>query len=723
MKKRICRLLAGVTAVTLLGAASGTVVYGDDGEVYEISAVSDEEIERNEGFVFVPGYIEPTYEGTEPPVLMPDYDPWDEVLEDSLESSYDARDHFSIPSIKNQNPTGTCWAHAAAALAETNAMNKGIRIAPDYAEAHLTWFSYNWVDNASDPMYHDNYAAIMCQNRGLSTLDELLAAYNAESVYDIGGNKEMAVSSFSSMMGPCIETSSMNVSNYPGSDVMTEDIRYSSDLHLKNAYYYDSKDTVSIKNAIKNNGMVGVSYYSISGYYTNKWYSDTYTAYYQNATTGTNHAINIIGWDDNFSKDNFTASPSKPSNDGAWLCRNSWGESFGVDGYFYISYEDTSLSNFWSMEVEDASSYGSTIYQYGASDYWLYGKPEYNNGNTAANIFTAVSDEPIREVSFLAADSSYDYDVRVYTGVSVGDPMSGTLAARVTGSGKYAGYQSIRLPQNISVSAGEKFSVVVHLDGARVSCDVLPASGGMSYYSSSDISSSYVYWQDISSKCNACIKAFTAGEEVIEDGIVIDSSSFPDDAFRGYVSLNYDLNGDGILSDKEIENVYTMDVSNRNIHSLEGIEYFTSLYYLDCSNNKLMSFDISKNPSLSTVFSAGNSNDIEVAVSKFYIGGNDSLDLSKVESWYGAAYDAGSGYLTGITGDKVTYRYNCGNGYVGEFTLNVIRREPTVEDIKELTDSEVIDYVNSFDSGNIVLTEAQMYAVERVLAYDYGGDC
>ena len=60
MKKRICRLLAGVTAVTLLGAASGTVVYGDDGEVYEISAVSDEEIERNEGFEFVPGYIEPT---------------------------------------------------------------------------------------------------------------------------------------------------------------------------------------------------------------------------------------------------------------------------------------------------------------------------------------------------------------------------------------------------------------------------------------------------------------------------------------------------------------------------------------------------------------------------------------------------------------------------------------------------------------------------------------
>ncbi len=711
-------MLAGVTAVTLLGAASGTVVYGDDGEVYEISAVSDEEIERNEGFVFVPGYIEPTYEGTEPPVLMPDYDPWDEVLEDSLESSYDARDHFSIPSIKNQNPTGTCWAHAAAALAETNAMNKGIRIAPDYAEAHLTWFSYTPLTDTSDPMYGDDYTTIMCDQYGCSSLNELLAKFNASSIYDIGGHYYMSMSAFASMRGPCNETPEMKVNNRPGSDVMTEDIRYNSDLHLKNTYFYDKADTVSIKSAIKNNGMVGVSYWSDSSSYTNEWYSTTYTAYYQNSTDSTNHAINIIGWDDNFSRENFKSSKSLPTNDGAWLCRNSWGENFGVDGYFYISYEDTSLDYFWSLEVEDSSDYGDTVYQYDGG---------YRNRSSypTANVFTAVSDEPITEVSFAAYDSSYDYDVRIYTGVSGTRVSGGTLAAQVSGSGKYAGYQTVKLPQAVSVTKGEKFAVVVTLDGSGLWTDNKSSASGQSYVTTGDYTSPNTSWYDISSSLgrNACIKAFTAGEEVIEDGIVIDSSSFPDDAFRGYVSLNYDLNGDGILSDKEIENVYTMDVSNRNIHSLEGIEYFTSLYYLDCSNNKLMSFDISKNPSLSTVFSAGNSNDIEVAVSKFYIGGNDSLDLSKVESWYGAAYDAGSGYLTGITGDKVTYRYNCGNGYVGEFTLNVIRREPTVEDIKELTDSEVIDYVNSFDSGNIVLTEAQMYAVERVLAYDYGGDC
>ena len=50
------------------------------------------------------------------------------------------------------------------------------------------------------------------------------------------------------------------------------------------------------------------------------------------------HAVVIIGWDDNYSKDNFYYE--KPENDGAWLVLNSWGTNWGNNGTAWVSYDD-----------------------------------------------------------------------------------------------------------------------------------------------------------------------------------------------------------------------------------------------------------------------------------------------------------------------------------------------------------------------------------------------
>ena len=99
-----------------------------------------------------------------------------------------------------------------------------------------------------------------------------------------------------------------------------------------------SNDINSTKNAILQYGAV------TSGYYEDiKYQSDDQNSYYcPTKSFNTNHAISIVGWDDNYSKDNFNAN-IRPSKNGAWLIKNSWGDYNSEGGYFWISYEDKTL--------------------------------------------------------------------------------------------------------------------------------------------------------------------------------------------------------------------------------------------------------------------------------------------------------------------------------------------------------------------------------------------
>jgi len=88
--------------------------------------------------------------------------------------------------------------------------------------------------------------------------------------------------------------------------------------------------------------------------------------YYNFAIEGTNHAIAIVGWDDNFSRNNFVEDPGE---DGAWLVKNSWGAGFADGGFMWISYKDlgyNSSDSIVSFEIEPTN--GDTyLYQLEAS--------------------------------------------------------------------------------------------------------------------------------------------------------------------------------------------------------------------------------------------------------------------------------------------------------------------------------------------------------------------
>ena len=104
------------------------------------------------------------------------------------------------------------------------------------------------------------------------------------------------------------------------------------------------------------------------------------------------------------------------------------------------------------------------------------------------------------------------------------------------------------------------------------------------------------------------VKLIVGGEwiNMPEGTWLIDGINFPDIAFRNIILNDYDTNSDEILDMQEISNVSVMDVSGQGISSLKGIEVFSYLTELDCSNNTLIELNISSNTRLCSLDAQGN---------------------------------------------------------------------------------------------------------------------
>lgn len=91
---------------------------------------------------------------------------------------------------------------------------------------------------------------------------------------------------------------------------------------------------------------------------------------------------------------------------------------------------------------------------------------------------------------------------------------------------------------------------------------------------------------------------------VVPVGLAVNETNFPDSIFRAYVSNNFDKDDNGYLSDSEIQDVTTIDVSysgtvnTEKIGSLKGVEHFDNLLFLDCAGNALTELDVSHNTKL-----------------------------------------------------------------------------------------------------------------------------
>jgi hypothetical protein len=320
-----------------------------------------------------------------------------------------------------------------------------------------------------------------------------------------GGNIWMSTAYLSRWSGPLKEVDDP----YIYSDLAGE-----TQKHVQNVIFLPNRTAYTDNDAIKQAIMTYGAFY-ISMYWGSTFYNSANYAYYRTSGTDTNHGICVVGWDDNFDRLKFNTAP--PAN-GAFICKNSWGGSWGQSGYFYISYYDTSFRPGAIFTGEPSANYTS-VYQYDPLG-WVTSIGYGTTTAWGANIFQATSGEPLSAVSTYATDANCSYTIYIYTNVTAGNPTSGTLAATQSGTMSSAGYFTIPLSSTVPLTAGQAFSVVIRYQAEDYTFPIPDeriysgySSGATSNPGESFISSSGSAWTDVSAQANQyniCIKAFTA---------------------------------------------------------------------------------------------------------------------------------------------------------------------------------------------------------------------
>ena len=365
-------------------------------------------------------------------------------------------DHVS--PVKNQNPYGTCWAHAAMSIAESSyIINENVASdALDLNEYHLAHHAY---DESTDTL-------------NLFGGDSNANGSDNVSILDQGGNNLISLCVLASWQGASDASQSIYGADHALNGVAPETIvGYGDTAHMENGYVLTMPDMSAenyqtdmdiIKQMIMEYGSVAISYYASEG-------GDGYQ--YEDQEVSTNHAVTVVGWSDDIPAEAFD-NPDDPYDapapgNGAWLVKNSWNTWWGLGGYFWLSYYDTSIaSNAFVFDFVSGDNYDNN-YQYDGTGY-LYGSTNgYYEQVCGANVFVADSAERIEAVGFYTDEVNSEYEIQIYRYVEDGGaPNTGTLVHTQSGIETYYGFHTVELNNSISVDEGEHYAVVVTLKKA-----------------------------------------------------------------------------------------------------------------------------------------------------------------------------------------------------------------------------------------------------------------
>ncbi|MCL2859948.1 MAG: lectin like domain-containing protein [Oscillospiraceae bacterium] len=482
-------------------------------------------------------------------------------------SKFDLRDEINI-NLKNQSDSDQCWLLAMSTVFETNLSLKN---------GENTEISSRHMDYGSSISFSDLVDKSNRANREVNT----------------GGTAELALAYMTNGTGPVLESqmpSSNNFEDMKLSDFIKQQAVYSVNDWIQipsiykqrsgneityadeNGKAYTEEQVTNIRNEIKQqiveNGAVYAPTYAAK--FDNVYNLSKHAYYATNANVGNveaDHAIAIIGWDDNFSKNNFKG-PTKPLNDGAYLVQGSWGNNPELDsGTYYISYEDMFIEQELFGIINVGKVDYSNIYQYdnlGANQYLqgsffdtLYGANVFKRQNLEDEYLTSVGISTCCNMKYNIYINSQDGTISSSKLIKV--PTKDEILS--------PGYHRIYFDTPVKLT-GDSFAVVVEyigVNGENVS--IASESNNLPMYENvtSNAGQSYIgyamdFMTDINKdfkNTNICIKAFTKIATASTDGTV-SSKLYTIDENKNISQINLGTSINTLEENLEINDNYSI---------------------------------------------------------------------------------------------------------------------------------------------------------------------